>query len=629
MRRFFTMTSLCNRRCLFPVVSFSSATDLACQPIGWPCRPAVPVAAVCRMATMRVVNGPFCGRLRVKGALDCNCACESVMFGAVDGFCVGNYRVGRLKSVEGLFVSRGHARMAYGAFCFPTVGFPERQGNGQDFNEVRDTEGGEDSDEESVRRRRQPEICDPEVVEFATKEGEKLYHELLSFPWRREGADRKLAGPEKKSFPKHGMDSSLNKRHVRHSTENIVVGAQSSSKQRSNERFDQPRLAKSLSSGITSKEISRTQQSISGAAQRRIHSRGIWFRGHSNESQAHDYRIQSSSTIRAPLGSEKLASHCDSIDDKENTRTAEALVASKDAENLEELKKIDLHSSIGLTGLKTVSDVSKTELKEAFISVKGGYGSGTEKVQGTSALKAVAKPLVLKQHMKVPEKWDGPQGTVVLIDKPKGWSSFAVCEKIRNLVRVQKVGHAGTLDPLATGLLVVCVGRATKLADSYQGLPKVYTGILRLGESTPSGDAASQVNETKPWEHLTDDDIQQAKEAFIGDILQIPPMFSAIKVQGERLYKKARRGEELNIPARKISIYEFEIDRSKESRQNIYFRVSCSKGTYVRSLCADFGRALNSCAYMMELRRQKIGAFSVKEAWDYSELADEYSDHFH
>ncbi|KAL2631025.1 hypothetical protein R1flu_015711 [Riccia fluitans] len=154
------------------------------------------------------------------------------------------------------------------------------------------------------------------------------------------------------------------------------------------------------------------------------------------------------------------------------------------------------------------------------------------------------------------------------------------------------VGHAGTLDPLATGLLIVCLGKATKLADSYQAMTKVYSGTFRLGEATPSLDADTEVSDTLPWEHIKDEDIQRAKQKFTGDILQSPPMYSAIKVKGERLYAKARRGEEIDVPARQVTVQESQINRSPHNRQEFHFRVTCSEGTYIRSLCSDLGRAL-------------------------------------
>ncbi|KAG6551779.1 hypothetical protein Mapa_006596 [Marchantia paleacea] len=251
-----------------------------------------------------------------------------------------------------------------------------------------------------------------------------------------------------------------------------------------------------------------------------------------------------------------------------------------------------------------------------------------EERNGSPAGVPVLKPLLVKRSTTLPENWNGPGGTVVLIDKPQGWTSFAVCGKLRHTMKIQKVGHAGTLDPMATGLLIVCLGKATKLADSYQAMTKVYSGVFRLGEDTPSLDADTQVSDTLPWEHIEDEDIATAKQAFIGDILQSPPMYSAIKVKGERLYAKARRGEEIDVPARPVTVHEFDINRSPSNRQDVHFRVTCSKGTYIRSLCSDLGRALGSYAHLTALRREKIGSYSVSDAWTVEDLVESYHQHF-
>ncbi|KAJ4757463.1 tRNA pseudouridine synthase B [Rhynchospora pubera] len=234
----------------------------------------------------------------------------------------------------------------------------------------------------------------------------------------------------------------------------------------------------------------------------------------------------------------------------------------------------------------------------------------------------VTGPYLVSRRTELPPRWDGPHGTVVLVDKPKGWTSFTVCGKLRRLVKVQKVGHAGTLDPMATGLLIVCVGKATKIVDRYQGMVKGYSGVFRLGEATSTWDADSPVTQREPWEHLRDEDIKKAAASFLGEIWQVPPMFSAIKVGGERMYDKARRGETIELAPRRISIYEFEVERSLEDRQNLIFRVTCSKGTYIRSLCADLGKALGSCAHLTALRRDSIGEYSVDDAFNFEELQE-------
>ena len=175
-----------------------------------------------------------------------------------------------------------------------------------------------------------------------------------------------------------------------------------------------------------------------------------------------------------------------------------------------------------------------------------------------------------------------------------------------------KVGHAGTLDPLATGLLVICTGKMTKQIDTFQGQIKEYTGTFTLGSTTPSFDLESEINETFPIEHISEDLIHDTTKQFIGDIQQYPPVFSALKKDGKRLYEYARAGEEVEIKPRTVSIQEFEI--TKIDRNNINFRVVCSKGTYIRSLANDFGKALESGAHLSALRRSKIGDFNIDNA---------------
>lgn len=207
-------------------------------------------------------------------------------------------------------------------------------------------------------------------------------------------------------------------------------------------------------------------------------------------------------------------------------------------------------------------------------------------------------------------------GQVLLIDKPLNWTSFQVVNKLRweirqafNIKKI-KVGHAGTLDPLATGLLVICTGKKTKEINTYQGQIKEYTGTFVLGSTTPSFDLETEINETFPTEHITEAIIHQTTKQFIGDIQQFPPVFSAIKKDGKRLYEFARAGEEVDIKSRTVSISEFEI--TKIDGANIDFRVVCSKGTYIRSLAHDFGKVLNSGAHLSALRRTKIGDFNVE-----------------
>ncbi|PKU65731.1 H/ACA ribonucleoprotein complex subunit 4 [Dendrobium catenatum] len=265
-------------------------------------------------------------------------------------------------------------------------------------------------------------------------------------------------------------------------------------------------------------------------------------------------------------------------------------------------------------------DVSEKKVEEFFRSLKK-----VPKAQSRSdvAGEVIGEPFLSSRGTGLPAKWDGPSGTVVLVDKPKGWTSFTVCGKLRRLVKVQKVGHAGTLDPMATGLLIVCVGKATKLVERYQGMAKCYSGVFRLGEATSTWDADSLVIQREPWEHIKDQDIKKAAASFHGEIWQVPPMFSAIKVGGEKMYDKARRGEMLELSPRRITIFEFDIERSLNDRQNLIFRVSCSKGTYIRSLCADFGKALGSCAHLTALRRDSIGEYAADDAWSFQDLEDQ------
>ena len=209
-------------------------------------------------------------------------------------------------------------------------------------------------------------------------------------------------------------------------------------------------------------------------------------------------------------------------------------------------------------------------------------------------------------------------GQVLLIDKPLNWTSFQVVNKlrweIRNAFGIKKikVGHAGTLDPLATGLLIICTGKMTKQIDTFQGQIKEYTGTFAIGSTTPSFDLETEINATFSTDHITDDLIHKTTEHFIGEIEQFPPVYSALKKDGKRLYEFARAGIDVEIKSRKVHVSEFEI--TKIDGLNIDFRVVCSKGTYIRSLAHDFGKVLNSGAHLSELRRTKIGDFHVTKA---------------
>lgn len=225
----------------------------------------------------------------------------------------------------------------------------------------------------------------------------------------------------------------------------------------------------------------------------------------------------------------------------------------------------------------------------------------------------------MRQHYSIMKTLEDYQsGQILLIDKPLHWTSFQAVNKLRWEIRQAfkikkiKVGHAGTLDPLATGLLVICTGKMTKQIDTFQGQIKEYTGTITLGSTTPSFDLETEVNETFPTDHITNDLVINTTKRFIGEIAQFPPMFSALKKDGKRLYEYARAGESVDIKSRTVTISEFEI--TKFENKEVGFRVVCSKGTYIRSLANDFGKALNSGAHLSELRRTKIGDFNVENA---------------
>lgn len=223
------------------------------------------------------------------------------------------------------------------------------------------------------------------------------------------------------------------------------------------------------------------------------------------------------------------------------------------------------------------------------------------------------------QHKKLPQvqvsdevKKTFEEGKVILIDKPLHWTSFDVVRKIRNTIKIKKVGHAGTLDPLASGLLIVCTGKFTKKINEYMAQEKEYTGSFTFGAISPTYDKESKPQDFKEYNHLTEDDIIEATKKFIGEIQQYPPIYSAIKKEGVALYELARRGEEVELKARTITISEFEI--TKVELPIVEFRVLCGTGTYIRSLAHDMGQALGCGAYLSELRRTKIGEYNVDDA---------------
>ncbi len=212
------------------------------------------------------------------------------------------------------------------------------------------------------------------------------------------------------------------------------------------------------------------------------------------------------------------------------------------------------------------------------------------------------------------------EGQILLFDKPLGWTSFQLVNKVRWLIRKScnikkiKVGHAGTLDPLASGLLILCTGKFTKKIEEYQSQEKEYTGTITLGATTPSYDMETEVNESFGIDHISEEDIIGATLEFLGEIDQVPPVFSALKKEGKRLYEYARNGEDVEIPSRKVEIKEFEITEIRFPE--VDFRVICSKGTYIRSLANDFGKSLGTGAYLSSLRRTKIGGFIVEDSLD-------------
>ena len=255
---------------------------------------------------------------------------------------------------------------------------------------------------------------------------------------------------------------------------------------------------------------------------------------------------------------------------------------------------------------------------------------------------------ILQKNTPFPDPF--PKGALVLIDKPYSWTSFSVVNKVRYLLAQRlgikpkklKVGHAGTLDPLATGLLILCIGDYTKQIEGLQALSKTYTGVITFGATTPSFDLEKGVDATFPTEHLTDDVVQAALPQFIGDIMQVPPVFSAVKVDGKRLYKNARTGETVEMPFRPVRVDSFTVGPLRRVAETaaqppkvisqkgaaimlhpdypdglqLDFQVVCGKGTYIRSLANDLGQAVGSGAYLSSLRRTETGGFSVGDAWE-------------
>lgn len=221
---------------------------------------------------------------------------------------------------------------------------------------------------------------------------------------------------------------------------------------------------------------------------------------------------------------------------------------------------------------------------------------------------------MITNEVKDFSKIDFQTGEVILVDKPFKWTSFNVVDKIRKSLRVKKVGHSGTLDPLATGLLIICTGKKTKEIYNYQNLNKTYSGTITLGIKTDSMDLDTQIIERKDVAEFSEEEILEIKDRFVGEIEQVPPMYSALKKNGKRLYKLARKGKTVEREKRKIAVNKFEI--RKIDLPNIEFEIECSKGTYIRVIANDFGDALGCGAVLSSLRRTRIGDFSVDSAFE-------------
>ena len=231
--------------------------------------------------------------------------------------------------------------------------------------------------------------------------------------------------------------------------------------------------------------------------------------------------------------------------------------------------------------------------------------------------------MMITKQTKDPQNLDYLAGQVILIDKPVNRTSFNVVSCIRRLIKVKKVGHAGTLDPLATGLLIVCTGKKTKEISKYQAQRKKYTGIITLGKSSPSMDLATEITETVIQNDLSEDKILLARNKFLGNIEQVPPMFSALKHKGKSLYKLARAGKEVERAPRQVEIFSFDI--TKIELPDVYFEIACSKGTYIRVIADDFGKELGSGGILSLLRRTEIGDYRVDDAYNLDEFIAEFN----
>jgi tRNA pseudouridine55 synthase len=216
------------------------------------------------------------------------------------------------------------------------------------------------------------------------------------------------------------------------------------------------------------------------------------------------------------------------------------------------------------------------------------------------------------------ETQNDDKGRVLLINKPLRWTSFDVVNKLRYKLKTKKIGHAGTLDPLASGLLIICVGKMTKRIEEFMGLEKEYTGKFIIGKTTPSYDLETEVNDQKDISHVTEEMIREKVRPFIGTISQLPPLHSAIKIGGKRAYEFARKGRDIQLQPREVQIHEFEI--TSIDLPEVGFRIVCSKGTYIRSIARDFGNALGVGAYLSALCRTRIGTFALTDALDVEQV---------
>ena len=211
------------------------------------------------------------------------------------------------------------------------------------------------------------------------------------------------------------------------------------------------------------------------------------------------------------------------------------------------------------------------------------------------------------------------EGAILAFDKPLNWTSFRLVKKVKYFTKANRVGHAGTLDPLASGLMLICTGKCTKMIEFLQNTEKVYTGVFEFGKTTPSFDLETDFNREFPVSHITKLMVEAAVQKFTGEIQQTPPLYSAIKINGTRAYKLARKGDETDLKSRSVKIYEFEVDHQLPS---MGFKVRCSKGTYIRSLANDFGISLGSGSYLNQLRRTQIGEFKIEHAFELNKFQE-------